>query len=105
MTGESTSGCFICARCGLEIGGSSFWEGSLSYHPACAPSSINIDPSGVAPEDAILAAATVVWEAEKADVIARLSKALGVTGPVTLEGLLQQAEERLLDWREGRGQK
>lgn len=100
----SSTGALICTACQQEIGGSSIWEGSLPYHPACAPSTIAIDPSGVSPEDAIMAAASVVWEAEKADVIARLSKALGVTGPVTLEGLLQQVEGRLLDWREGRGQ-
>jgi len=94
MTGSNTCS-MICTRCGLEIGGCSIWEGSLPYHPACAPSSINIDPSGVAPEDAIMAAATVVWEAEKADAVARLSKALGVEGPVTLDGLLTLVEKRL----------
>jgi len=96
----TSTGALICTACQQEIGGASIWEGSLPYHPACAPSSIHIDPSGVSPEDAIMAAASVVWEAEKADVIARLSKALGVEGPVTLEGLLQQVEGRLDEHRE-----
>jgi len=100
MSGESTSRGFMCARCGLEIGGASIWEGHLSYHPDCAPSNIQVPMSVGVSEDAIMAAATVVWEAEKADVIARLSKALGVTGPVTLEGMLQEVEGRLREANE-----
>ena len=39
-------------------------------------------------------------EQDAADVIARLSKALGVTGPVTLEGMLQEVEGRLREANE-----
>lgn len=101
MSGDSTHS-LMCARCGLEIGGASIWEGHLAYHPNCAPSAINI--GGNLTEDQILAAAGMVWETEKAEVIHRLSTALGLCGSITLPELLEQVEKRLLDWREGRGQ-
>jgi len=92
MTGDSTVKGPTCARCGLEIGGCWISEGHLSYHPACAPSNHQ-------PQSQPLCIPVVVpspeWDTEKADAVARLSKALGVEGPVTLDGLLTLVEKRL----------
>ncbi len=93
MSGDSTLVGPNCARCGFEVGGCSVWEGSLAYHPACAPSAIPVE--GSMTEDQIMSAAGIVWDAEKAEVIHRLSTALNITGPVTLDGLLTEAEKRL----------